>query len=444
MRMECTKRAAWTLLCIVPLIAGTDVICPKNVALLHVLVSLTPTGLERAEYINHPLAAEAREHFAPFADHPAVAFTEQLFRRMSYHPMNYLALLHSDFPEAREIRRLPDYLPADEDSRAMLTRYVGLVRDFYEASGFEAFWNAHESRVAAVLDTARANIHAPELPRMMEDFYGREAGRFIFVTSPFMQESGFHAELFEDGRLDFYYFSGARTYANELYFNYIAFHEFSHSFIQPVSTKYSDRISALSHLYQPLEDRFRRMGYPTWEHAFEEHMVTAGQLHLTRSVFGDQQAMEMLEREKMRGFQLIERLYGLFAQYSESRDEYEDLEEFYPVILHDLAAVRVEEYREPDVMGFYARIDETGVAVDRVVEGSAFDQAGIEAGDLLVSIGGEPIGTEENFRAAKGRWWSAAREGDAIDVTVVRSDTSLTFSIAVPFATRYRYVERES
>jgi predicted metalloprotease with PDZ domain len=159
-------------------------------------------------------------------------------------------------------------------------------------------------------------------------------------------------------------------------------------------------------------------------------------------VFGEEQAMEMLEREKVRGFQLIERFYGLFAEYSGSRDEYEDLGEFYPVILDDLATLRIEEYREPDVMGFYPRFDESGVVVERVVEGSAFARAGIEAGDLLVSIGGDAIDSEETFGAAKARWWSAAREGDAVELAVMRSDSSLTFTITVPFATRFRYVGR--
>jgi hypothetical protein len=153
-----TMRAARTLLCIAPLFAVSE--SPSQEAV---------DGGSRID--------EAREHFAAFADHPAVGLTEQLFRQMSYSPMNYLALLHSEFPEAREIRRLPDYLPTDEGSKAMLARYVGLVRDFYEVSGFESFWDAHESRVAAVLETARANIRAPGLPRMMEEFYGREAGR---------------------------------------------------------------------------------------------------------------------------------------------------------------------------------------------------------------------------------------------------------------------------
>jgi C-terminal processing protease CtpA/Prc len=172
-------------------------------------------------------------------------------------------------------------------------------------------------------------------------------------------------------------------------------------------------------------------------------MVTAGQLHLTRMVFGEGRALEMLEREKARGFELIERFYGLFSEYLESRDEYESLEGFLPVILDDLGTLRIEEYRESDVMGFYPRFEEGGVVVSDLVESSAFGRAGIETGDLLLSIGGEAIDSEETFRAAKARFWSAAREGDVVDVAVARNGSSLTFSIAVPFATRYRYVERE-
>jgi S1-C subfamily serine protease len=93
-------------------------------------------------------------------------------------------------------------------------------------------------------------------------------------------------------------------------------------------------------------------------------------------------------------------------------------------------------------MGFYPRFDESGVVVERVVEGSAFARAGIEAGDLLVSVDGEAIDSEETFGAAKARCWSAAREGDAVELAVMRSDSSLTFTITVPFATRFRYVGR--
>lgn len=447
--------AARIALCLLPLCAGLeaqqpappgqdtaiDVICPRNVALVHVLVSITPTGLERARFIRHPLADAARERFAPFAEHPAVAFTEQLFRRMSYHPMNYTALLHSEFPEGARVRRLPDYMTPDPETAAALDRYAGLVRDFHEASGFDGFWTAHASRVRGILDTARSNLREPGLPGIMEALYGREAGRFFLVVSPFMQESGFHVELAEDGALDFYAFTGGSTYANELSLNSIAFHELSHGFIEPMSLQHTARIQALSHLYRPLEERFRSLGYPDWDRAFNEHMVTAGQLHLTRMVFGRDTALAMLEREEARGFRLIDRFYRLFDRYLAARDRYPDLESFYPVILDELERLRVEEGRAPGSMGFYPRFEEDGVVVLRLLDGSAFERAGVEPGDRITAIAGEPVGPEAVFDAVKARHWAGAREGETVPVTVSRDGRTLHFEVPVPFVTRLEYVE---
>jgi predicted metalloprotease with PDZ domain len=158
-------------------------------------------------------------------------------------------------------------------------------------------------------------------------------------------------------------------------------------------------------------------------------------------VFGQDTALAMLEREEARGFRLIDRFYRLFGRYLEARDRYPDLESFYPAILDDLACLRIEEGSAPGSMGFYPRFEESGVVVLRLVEGSAFERAGIEPGDRITAIAGEPVGPEAAFDAAKARHWEGAREGETVSVTVSREGRTLNFEIPVPFGTRLEYVE---
>jgi len=418
-----------------------SITCPKNLAVFHILVILSPAGQERRQLIAHPLADAAREYFAGFADHAAVQATNRVFRTTWYFALNFLALHYSEFPEARQTRAFPDLPELTEGMRAMMSQYVELAIDFYSVSNFDGFWDAHATEIESLIAETAEAIRSPGLPEMMEEFYGREAERFVFVPSPFMQQSGTHVELEDNGSWTFYYIAGGDIATDTFYNTYFAFHEFGHSFIEPISAKHAERLNQLAYLYRPLEERFRQLGYRDWDRAFNEHLITAGQLHLSRPVFGEERIREQLERERANGFQLIDRFYGYLAEYSNNRERYPDLEAFFPVILDDLARLRVEEHRRPGTMGFYRRSGEERVIVLDLVEGSAFAQAGVLAGDVITSLDRMPITTFETFREAKERCWNRASEGDSVEVVLLRGDTALAITVPVAFVTDYRYVE---
>ncbi|KPK78436.1 MAG: hypothetical protein AMS25_15390 [Gemmatimonas sp. SM23_52] len=417
------------------------IICPKNLAVFHVLVILSPAGEERRQFIDHPLADAAREYFAGFADHPAVQVTDRMFRSSWYFGLNFIAFHYSEFPEAQQTRAFPELPELTEGMKAMMSQYVELARDFYSVSNFEAFWNAHAAEIESMIEQTAGAIRAPDLPQMMEGFYGREVERFVFVPSPFMQQSGMHVELEDDGRWTFYYVAGGDIATDTFYNTYFAFHEFGHSFIEPISARHAERLNQLAYLYRPLQERFRQLGYRTWDRAFNEHLITAGQLHLSRPVFGEERVTELLERERANGFQLIDRFYGYLSEYASNRDRYPDLETFFPVILDDLATLRVEEYRRPGLMGFRTESDRESVVVREVIEGSAFAEAGVQGGDVIIGLDGIPITTYETFREARERSWNQAAEGDSVQVVVLRGDTTMVMAIPVAFVTDYRYLE---
>jgi hypothetical protein len=416
---------------------------PKNLALLHVLVLLTPSGAERRAFIDHALADAARDYFAPYAGHRAVAATEQLFRAAWYHPLNYAALHYSEFPGAKQIHAFPARLTGSGgDWEARLSQYMSLADEFYGVSRFEEFWEAHQEEIQAVVAQARQSMVARDLPGLMERLYGRHVQQFVLAPCPFMQESGAHVEVEAANDTTFYYLAGGEIPSDAFRYTYVAFHEFSHSFIEPISARYGEQIGALSDLYRPLAVRFRQLGYNDWDRAFNEHMVTAGQILLAGLVLGQDRVEELLRHEEQNGFQLIRRFYRLFLTYGANRDAYPDLEAFYPAILRELRTLGAEEYRAPGTMGFFPVVGAERVTIDSVIGGSAFALAGIVAGDVLLRLGGTDVGSEAAFQAAKERWWSSASEGDTVDVEVLRLGSRVAIRVPVPFVTRFRYVGR--
>ena len=434
----------------------------KNLSLFHILVLLTPSRFDRADLFGHPLAAVAREYFKEFRTHPAVAVTDKLFNQNWYFLFDYAAYFHTDFPEARLLSGvvLPDEFATNEPLKKTLEEYLSLVRDFYAASNFPEFWEKQKSALEAVAAAIRSGLsrdaESPsrpkvkypraDIPKLMEDFYGSGgATRYDIVPCPFMQNSATHAEVqFADGSSRFYYLQGGDIGGNPFYTTYFAFHEFGHSFVGPLSTKFATQIAALSHLFTPLKADLAKIGYGTWPTAFEDHLVRAGVLHLMRKAFGEEEMRTIWKVEEPPSFRLLGHFYAYLLDYDAQRDRYGSLEAFFPEFLKRLGRLDVESYRRPDRMGFVMDAKDDKIYIKDLVPDSAFAKAGVQKGDLLVSIQGDQVTSGEDFNRIKEARWNSVQEGDSVEIVVLRDGREVKLRIPVPFVADFRYVEKSS
>lgn len=69
-----------------------------------------------------------------------------------------------------------------------------------------------------------------------------------------------------------------------------------------------------------------------------------------------------------------------------------------------------------------------GVLVSEVIEGSAAEEAGLEAGDIIVAVGDSRVGRPGDIRRAL----SGAASGDILDVEIVRRGRTLVLPAVVP------------
>jgi predicted metalloprotease with PDZ domain len=71
--------------------------------------------------------------------------------------------------------------------------------------------------------------------------------------------------------------------------------------------------------------------------------------------------------------------------------------------------------------------DDRGVLISRVLPGSPAEESGIEVGDLLISVAGEPVEDAGDIRGAlRGRY------GETFDVEVVREHRPLRLTVTLP------------
>ena len=99
-----------------------------------------------------------------------------------------------------------------------------------------------------------------------------------------------------------------------------------------------------------------------------------------------------------------------------------------PMVTNEVSDAAVE--RDPATtphVGMSVKPSRDGVAVARVQSDGPADQAGIESGDVLVSV----AGVELNERGALRTAYSALEVGDTVDVVVDRDGEEITLSLTV-------------
>ncbi|MGB7296088.1 MAG: DUF4932 domain-containing protein [Candidatus Aminicenantales bacterium] len=429
----------------------------KNLSVLHVLVLLTPSRFEREDLFPHSLAKAARDYFKDFRAHPAVEMTDRIFKPMWYFPFNYLAFILMEFPEPARLRgiELPSEFEQVASLKAMAQDYVELAARFYRETNFQGFWDSHREELTALVNKAVGlfRTEAPASPgedggpkagdisRLLENFYGGGADCYDLVPCPFMQSSATHTEVrWADGRTNYLYLQGGEFDPDvRINFNR-AFHEFGHCFVEPVTQKYAADIQKLDHLYVPLKPVFEQLGYRDWNRAFNEHLITAGQLHLMRKAFGEAVMADFKEKEIRSGFKLLDRFYGHLEDYDRNRQTFPNLESFLPRILDELSRLACEPYQKPGGLGVALAFRSGRLTVTKVMPGGAFKAAGVREGDILAALAGVEIGSLQDWDTALEQM-NRLKEKDILEIAFVRSGERISRTVAVPFVTDYRYVE---
>jgi len=291
--------------------------------------------------LDFPYRRNVDEHFEAYNDHGAV----KLFNEMCPEGFNYgippVAVLHLSDPPGLDI-----VVPFTENTieRAggteRLTEFVRTLRDFTRETRFVDFYEANRESLQRIEETVRDAIGSVDYVGMLENYYGMSQNSYTVIPAPLFRPGYGPRVERDDGTFDLYCIIGPRGVDDQgtpefapLFLRYVILHEFSHSFVNPLTAKYSEEIAKYSALFEPIAGQMKEQAYGEWETCVNEHVVRAVQIRLTGRQFGSLgMAMELADA-KSRGFIYIEPLCERLKQFEEQRDKYPTFEAFYPQII---------------------------------------------------------------------------------------------------------------
>ena len=292
-------------------------------------------------------------YFKAFSSHESVKLTESLRQEYGFSydaPVGFMAYL-SQPAELEQQIPYSDYLLGRSGKGDNLEKYRKSIKHFSEISNFEAFWNSKISFYNQILDMTIANMEGKDLVKVLENYYNETQESYnIIITPAFMGGKGATISGI-DGKDNIYAFVSTTNMKdnipyldlNSLY--YYVWHEFGHSYVNPLTEKHANRVNSTNKLFDPIKDEMSKQHYPNWSTCVNEHIIRAVQIRLLELNLGVQQSNALLNNEIRNRFIYIEPLIEKLKDFENRRDKnHLTFSEFYPELLNVLDSLQKVEY----------------------------------------------------------------------------------------------------
>ena len=323
--------------------SSLNVTIDPRIELLAAVQSLSDYGekFSLLTSLDYEYKKDLMQTFQPYAEHEAV----KLFQEMSHSGFTFDApptvMLHLDsFPELAVEQPFTDYLIGRAGGEKKLMRFIEHLRDFAEQTHFMAFFQKHEEFYQKTLQSVNENFQDIDFIGVLEGYYGQKQHSYNIILAPMF--SGNYGPRISrgDGTYDIFNIVSPRQIKDDILyfgskanFEHLAWHEFSHSFVNPLGEIYRKELLKYASLFKPIQSKMSASAYGNWITTVNEHVVRAVTTRLNYLQKGNKEGDRVLLGEKTYGFAYIEALCKKLEFYEEKRNKYPTFSSFYPELI---------------------------------------------------------------------------------------------------------------
>lgn len=296
-------------------------------------------SLEEFEY-----KSDVLDYFGKFENHRVI----EVFKTMSLKefdaenpPFSYgapsktMLYLEEDFT-LNQAFYLDDFMMTRVGGKASVDNFIHELKEFYRLSNFELFYKKHQSYYKQIISNTQRAIGNRNYIKQLEEFYGtrQKSYNIILVTlyrgcyghSLMSQEEGMH--IFSlvcvlDKAKDI-------SSKAEKFYNNLLTHEFSHSFVNPISHKYLDVINQYKS-DEIINEVKAKSTYIDWYDIVNEYLIRAITILLNDPEYAGHCCV--VENEMNMGFKRIQKVLDEIKIYIDQRENYKTFEAFYLDVL---------------------------------------------------------------------------------------------------------------
>lgn len=309
-----------------------------------------------------PMLYKARQHFAKYKEHPAVAATQEILAMTQ----DIGGRLFQGIMYAEELPGTTLKYNITDDfwkqHKTELSDYMQALGTFYNDADVEGFLKENQQFYNGAIAEAKQYIN-DSITGIMEDYFGKANASYdmyLLTMSPFgtgfsvttTDSEGNHqyAIVSPVGDVDWndtdknnkgFGFDGEEAPA---YYRELVVHEFAHSFITDVIMQDSFRkqIAQYDTLFTPaLDSVMQELAYGDWWGFVNEHFTRLGHIRVME-IADKNEANELRKADKEYGFVLMPEAEERIREYENNRAKYKTIDDFLPVLIRQFGTFNRE------------------------------------------------------------------------------------------------------
>ena len=227
--------------------------------------------------------------------------------------------------------------------------FLNELPNFAKTINFEEFYTSNKNFYTQIIEETNDKIDVEKVVAFISSFYKMDISNIKFVVNllPYTTNGNFGSN--HDGitysNLGLKKFQKKElTFVTDNNYGTLALHEFSHSIINPLTSKYST-IKGKS--FADIWNQMSKKAYGNVETIINEHIIRALEIFYLKHIIKTKETISLanqrLEREIDGGFKYISTCLESLNEYYEHIEEYKDFEEYFPTILNSLEKATKKE-----------------------------------------------------------------------------------------------------
>ena len=296
--------------------------------------------LSNSPYIRRDLSysKDVMDYFKSFSSNEAVVMTDSLLQKYGFAldaPVAFMLYL-SQLPVLEQQIAYKDYLKGRSGRGDNLEKYRKSIKQFAEISNFETFWSSRIPFYNEILDLTIAEMGELDFVKILENYYNDTFESYNIIISPSFI-GGFGPTITDTDGNDIIY--ACIPNFNGMQLRGFIWHEFGHSFVNPLVDKYSDRLVSLNKLFEPIKEDMK-IAAGNWTACVKEHVVRAVVVRLFELYVDPEFSKIVLESELKQRFIYIEPLVEKLKDFENQRDKNKiTFSDYYPELLNVLESL---------------------------------------------------------------------------------------------------------
>lgn len=286
------------------------------------------------------------EHFSNFKKHKAVKTFEKIMRSgFTYDaPPGLMLFMDHDF-NLREDVELTDYIVGRAGGEKNVNKLFEDLEEFCIDTNFLDFFNDNHHYYNKIINSTLGLIRSDlSIVKDLEEYYGMKQKSYNIILVSLYGNGAYGPSIdTKNEGTEIYSILGCigidmmniPVFGGWDFFTELQQHEFSHSFINPITEKNHDLAYSYEELFTPIKGKMKNMAYGSWETCLNEHIIRALTSRFTYHK-DKQEGIRALAIEKRNSFIYVEALFNKLDEYENNRDKYPTIEDFYPELLKAL------------------------------------------------------------------------------------------------------------